>query len=191
MIDLSPPDPGETPVSRGVPGIRQALPDPEPMRTHLRAFRPRLVLPALLLVPFWGCGAEDVPQPDAPPQPADVHAAFLANLSEHCGQAFLGQVIHVPEEDPYFTGDPELIMHVRECSPDEVRIPVHLGDDHSRTWIFTRTAGGVDLRHDHRHPDGTPEPNTFYGSFVAEPPLALEPLRRTATSSSGSRSREW
>jgi hypothetical protein len=127
----------------------------------------------LVLLPV-GCG-EGEPPPAVPAMYAsDVHDAFLANLAEHCGQAFVGRVIHVPADDPNFAGDPELIMHVRECSPEEVRIPVHLGDDRSRTWIFTRTAGGVDLRHDHRHSDGTPEPSTFYGAFVSDPPLALE-----------------
>jgi hypothetical protein len=130
----------------------------------------RLSLLALLVLPLAACA-----EPDPPAAPDDVHDAFLANLAEHCGQAFLGRVIHVPETDPYFTGDPELVMEVRECSPEEVRIPVHLGENSSRTWIFSRTGGGVDLRHDHRHDDGTPEANTFYGSFVSEPPVAEEP----------------
>lgn len=106
--------------------------------------------------------------------PVDAHSAFLANLARHCGQAFEGRVIHAPEGDFYFGDDPVLVMHVRECSADEVRIPVHMEGDHSRTWVFTRTAGGLDLRHDHRHYDGTPEAVTFYGSFVSEPPLASE-----------------
>ena len=139
----------------------------------------RLCCPTFAMLLLVGCGA-DAPPPagEATPPPAgasDVHDQFLAGLAAHCGEAFAGQVIHAPADDPNFSGDPELVMHVRECSPEEVRIPVHLGDDHSRTWIFSRTGGGVDLRHDHRHEDGTPEPNTFYGAFVSGPPLALEP----------------
>ena len=106
--------------------------------------------------------------------PMDVHTAFLANLTLHCGQAFEGRVIHAPPGDFYFGDDPALVMHIRECSPDEVRIPLHVEDDRSRTWIFTRTAGGIDLRHDHRDYDGTPEAITYYGAFVSEPPLAVE-----------------
>jgi hypothetical protein len=105
---------------------------------------------------------------------ANVHRAFLENLAHHCGEAFRGRVVHAPEDDLNFAGDPELVMHVRECSEEEVRIPVFLDDDRSRTWIFWLTGDGVDLRHDHRNPDGTPEANTFYGAFVSDPPLALE-----------------
>jgi hypothetical protein len=134
------------------------------MRSVLSRSRALLLFTPLL--PFLGsCGLDE---------PQDVHSAFLANLARHCGQAFQGRVIHAPPGDFYFGDDPVLIMHVRECSPDEVRIPLHMEGDHSRTWIFTRTAGGLDLRHDHRHYDGTPEAVTFYGSFVSEPPVALE-----------------
>ena len=31
-------------------------------------------------------------------------------------------------------------MHVRDCSERELRIPFHVGDDRSRTWVVTRTA---------------------------------------------------
>jgi hypothetical protein len=106
---------------------------------------------------------------------ASVHDAFMANLARHCGQAFAGRVLDAPPDDPGFAGDPALVMHVRECSGSEVRIPVMAGDDRSRMWIFTRTAGGIDLRHDHRHSDGSAEPNTFYGAFVADTPLAVRP----------------
>jgi hypothetical protein len=139
--------------------------------------RARALAAALALV-VAGCTAYQAPPPASPPPtapPADVHAAFLANLAQQCGQAFAGTVLDVPPGDESFAGDPPLIMHIRECSPDEVRIPVHVGADRSRMWIFTRTGGGIDLRHDHRHADGRSEPETFYGAFVADPPLALQP----------------
>src|SRR5690606_13376535 len=119
------------------------------------------------------CGSGD--SGNVPAGSTAVGEAFVANLAAHCGQAFRGRVVHVPDGDPYFSDDPELVMHVRECLEDEVRIPVHVGDDRSRTWIFTVTGGGVDLRHDHRLPDGRSDRNTFYGAFVAEPPLARNP----------------
>lgn len=130
----------------------------------------------LLLVPLSLAACEpDAPSPEAPTEEEDVHAAFLSNLAVHCGEAFPGEVVQAPEGDPYFSPGLELTMHVRECSQEEVRIPVFAGDNASRTWIFTRTGGGVDLRHDHRYEDGTPEPNTFYGAFVSEPPIAVDP----------------
>ncbi|HEY9144203.1 MAG TPA: hypothetical protein VIM90_09235 [Arenimonas sp.] len=94
--------------------------------------------------------------------PAD---AFLARLAEHCGQAFAGRIVtDVPPaegEDP-FAGKP-LVMHVRECSADELKVPFHVGDDHSRTWVITRTDTGLRLKHDHRHADGSPDAVTMYG----------------------------
>jgi hypothetical protein len=104
--------------------------------------------------------------PTAASAPAD---AFLARLASHCGQAFAGRIIadQPPPtgEDP-FTGQP-LVMHVRDCSPEVVNVPFHVGDDRSRTWVLTRTADGLRLKHDHRHEDGTPDAVTMYGGDTA------------------------
>lgn len=54
-------------------------------------------------------------------------------------------------------------MHVRECSANTLRIPVHLGEDRSRTWVVTRTASALRLKHDHRHQDGSEDAVTQYG----------------------------
>lgn len=103
-----------------------------------------------------GCAAAP-----AASEPADE---FLANLSAMQGQAFAGRVV---ENTPARADDPfegaSLIMHVREASEHAVRIPLHVGDDRSRTWICRRTATGLRLEHDHRHADGTPDAITMYG----------------------------
>jgi hypothetical protein len=95
------------------------------------------------------------------PHPAD---AFLERLASHCGQAFAGKIVanEPAQPDDAFEGK-ALVMHVRECSPTEVRVPFHVGDDHSRTWILTRTADGLRLKHDHRHEDGSDDAVTMYG----------------------------
>ena len=124
-------------------------------------------------------GCDGAPEPEVETTMEDdeaVHAEFLGNLAAQCEDAFRGEVLDAPEGDPYFAEGDELVMHVRECSEEEVRIPVHAGDDHSRTWIFTRTGGGVDLRHDHRYEDGTPEENNFYGAFARADEPAEEAL---------------
>jgi len=130
-------------------------------------------LPALLLA-LAACG--DAPDPAASAgAPAPVRDTpydhFIANLSQHCGQAYPGEVVSFPEADRETLEGATVVVHFRECSSREVKVPVYVDQDASRTWVFTRTATGVDLRHDHRHPDGTPEPNTWYGAFVstAEP----------------------
>ncbi|SBV35516.1 conserved exported hypothetical protein [uncultured Stenotrophomonas sp.] len=94
-------------------------------------------------------------------------AQFMAALAQHCGQAFAGRVVaNVPASatpDP-FEGK-ALVMHVRGCrTPEqELRVPFHVGDDHSRTWVLTRVGDGLRLKHDHRHADGSPDSVTLYG----------------------------
>ena len=104
--------------------------------------------------------------------PPDV---FLARIAQHCGQAFAGTII--ADEPPPSGDDPfqgkSLVMHVRECSDNEIRIPFHVGDDHSRTWILTRTANGLRLKHDHRHEDGTDDAVTMYGGDTASQGTAV------------------
>jgi hypothetical protein len=58
-------------------------------------------------------------------------------------------------------------MHVRVCRDDEIQIPLHVGENRSRTWILTRTAEGLRLKHDHRLEDGSDDPVTQYGGDTA------------------------
>jgi hypothetical protein len=105
--------------------------------------------------------------PSATPEQT-AQAAFLDALRQHCGQAFAGRIAtNVPAEpnDP-FEGK-ALVMHVRECSDTEVKVPFHVGDDHSRTWVITRTDSGLRLKHDHRHADGSEDALTQYGGDTA------------------------
>ena len=133
----------------GAPQERSAPPEPIPG------------LPEALPPP-----ALDAPGTAAVQAPAD---AFLAAINARCGQAFAGRVLvdRPASADNPFAGK-TLVMHVRDCGPDVVRIPFHVGDDHSRTWVLTRTAGGLRLKHDHRHDDGSPDPVTMYGGDTAD-----------------------
>lgn len=93
---------------------------------------------------------------------------FMANIAQHCGQSFGGQVaINQPQQDDDAFAGQNLVMHVRECSDTEIRIPFHVGNDHSRTWILTRTDDGLRLKHDHRHEDGSDDAVTMYGGDTA------------------------
>jgi hypothetical protein len=66
-------------------------------------------------------------------------------------------------------GRQALVMHVRGCAGDTIRIPFHVGENRSRTWVLTRTANGIRLKHDHRHEDGTADSVTQYGGDTREP----------------------
>ncbi len=95
--------------------------------------------------------------------------AFFTGLSALCGKAYAGRVVvdtPTPANDP-FAGKP-LVMHVRECSADVIRIPFHVGDDRSRTWVVTRTASALRLKHDHRHQDGSEDAVTQYGGDIVD-----------------------
>jgi hypothetical protein len=101
--------------------------------------------------------------------PAD---AFLSALEGHCGKAYAGRI--VANQPASATPDPfegkTLVMHVRGCDDPtrEIRIPFHVGDDRSRTWVLTRTATGLRLKHDHRHQDGQPDAVTMYGGDTGD-----------------------
>lgn len=105
--------------------------------------------------------ATPAPGPGPTIAPADT---FLARIARHCGQAFAGRVVanQPPQADDTFAGK-SLIMHIRECRAREIRIPFHVGDDHSRTWVLTRTDASLRLKHDHRHADGSEDAVTMYG----------------------------
>ncbi len=91
---------------------------------------------------------------------------FLARLNALCGQRFEGRLVTTDAADARFASE-RLIMHVRDCSPDEVRIPFAVGADRSRTWIVTKTDAGLRLKHDHRHEDGTTDVLHWYGGDTA------------------------
>jgi hypothetical protein len=93
---------------------------------------------------------------------ASQHDQFFASLRTLCGQSFTGRVVTADPADANFA-NAELVVHVRECSGEEIRIPFHVGENRSRTWVITRTADGLRLKHDHRHEDGTQDTLTQYG----------------------------
>ena len=51
------------------------------------------------------------------------------------------------------------------CTADAVRMPVRVGENRSRTWIYTKHADKLELRHDHRTKDGHNDSVTMYGGF--------------------------
>lgn len=128
----------------------------------------RPVRSAVVLLALGGC-ATGSPVPAASPQ-----EAFWGNLAAHCGRAFAGGLTLEPPGDEMLTGTETLLVHFRGCGGDTLRIPFHIEKeaegswDRSRTWVFIRTAAGLELRHDHRHADGSPDETTWYGGHTAD-----------------------
>lgn len=92
-------------------------------------------------------------------------AIFWSELEKLCGKAYEGTVINAPADDTTFK-DKKLVMHVRSCEKDRIRIPFFVGADKSRTWVLTRQNDRILLKHDHRHEDGKPDAVTMYGGLT-------------------------
>lgn len=148
----------------------------------------RFLVPILALgVLAVACADPDTPEPETPEAetPATAIAPeqeeFWANLEAYCGQAFAGEATNMREGDTrrreLYEGR-AMVAHFRQCLDDELRMPAHIDDDRSRTWLLTRVDGGLDLRHDHRRPDGTDDDQTMYGAATSEPGT---PLRQEFT----------
>jgi len=90
---------------------------------------------------------------------------FWSHLEALCGQAFEGELVRHPDGETDFVGK-RLVMHVRDCHRDWIRIPFSVGEDRSRTWVITRDEGRIRLRHVHRHQDGSPDEVNMYGGLA-------------------------
>ena len=60
------------------------------------------------------------------------------------------------------------IGRLESCTDTEIRIPFHVGENRSRTWLVTKTNNGLQLKHDHRHEDGTPDEINMYGGLAGD-----------------------
>ena len=86
-----------------------------------------------------------------------------STLTPHCGQAFVGRLVEGTDPSDAAFGESLLVARILQCSEQELRISLEVGRDRSRTWIVTRIPGGVRLKHDHRHPDGSEDSLSRYG----------------------------
>lgn len=98
-------------------------------------------------------------------------AAFWKQLETLCGRAYRGRLSEGNASDSTMRSA-TLVMHVRECSADEIRIPFHVDANRSRTWVITRQPNGLRLKHDHRHEDGSEDAVTQYGGDTRAPGTA-------------------
>ncbi len=92
---------------------------------------------------------------------------FFSALAAMCGQAFEGRVIEDSSLDSAFATS-TLVMHVRECNDSVIRIPFHVGENRSRTWVVSKMNGAMRLKHEHRHEDGSEDSVTQYGGDTRE-----------------------
>lgn len=99
------------------------------------------------------------------PGATDAGGQFFALLRSSCGARFEGAKTFPDDTTDAFHGQ-LLVAEVASCSEREVRVPFIVGADRSRTWVFTRGAGTLQLQHDHRLKDGSPDPVNLYGGMA-------------------------
>jgi hypothetical protein len=67
----------------------------------------------------------------------------MATLKSLCCQRFKGAMTYAIAPANDFVGKKMSADVI--CTSTDVRMPVQVGEDRSRTWIFTRTPAGLDL----------------------------------------------
>ncbi len=93
---------------------------------------------------------------------------LLQALQPYCGKAYAGTLLTQAPEDAAMRQQ-QLIVHVANCRAGEVRMPFHVGNDRSRTWVLRALPQGLQLKHDHRHQDGQSDELTMYGGTDTAP----------------------
>ncbi len=121
----------------------------------------KLVVACFLSLMFFGCHTGR----HAANKTVQLHenqTIFWQALVQLCSNTYEGMVVAAPANDTVFKNK-KLLMHVRGCHDKRILIPFIVGNDLSRTWVFTKQADGLELKHDHRHKDGTADSITLYG----------------------------
>ena len=104
--------------------------------------------------------AQSTPWSTSVPSFNENQQAFFDRVKSMCGARFEGDSVFPEDPGDAFRGQ-LLVALIETCGDDEIRIPFLVGPDTSRTWVLKRTAKGLQLKHDHRHADGTPDEVTL------------------------------
>ena len=107
---------------------------------------------------------------------------FWENLKKHCGKSYEGVVTEGADNDAF--RNKKLVMHVRNCDENIIRIPFFVGEDKSRTWVLTYKDDRIQLKHDHRLEDGSEDKVTQYGGTTTNsgsPALQFFPADQQTT----------
>lgn len=99
---------------------------------------------------------------NTPLNSANAQTRFFDSLSSLCGQRFEGVMTYPTEGQDSFAGK-ILVAKFASCNNAQIKIPFAVGEDHSRTWIISLLENSLELKHDHRHEDGSPDDVNLYG----------------------------
>jgi len=112
-------------------------------------------------------GTSHAANPASAPVLKPNQQAFFDKIKSMCGARFEGESVFPDDPGDAFRGQ-LLVAVIESCGVDEIRIPFMVGPDSSRTWVLKRTVKGLQLKHDHRHADGTPDEVTLYGGVALD-----------------------
>jgi len=115
----------------------------------------------MIFIFSWGLAASSFAE--------ESHDKFFNNILAICGHSYIGKVVESNESDETWRKS-KIVIHAPKCTTkkiNEMRIPLHVGENKSRTWIISKTETGLRLKHDHRHEDGSPDDVTMYGGDTA------------------------
>ncbi|WP_276360311.1 hypothetical protein [Daejeonella sp. H1SJ63] len=89
---------------------------------------------------------------------------FFNHLKSFKGKTIYGKAIYMPDTTKAndFWGK-ELSFTVLQFKRSELRLPFNAGENKTRTWILKKSRHGIQLKHDHRHADGSQDSITNYG----------------------------
>ena len=110
--------------------------------------------------------AQSTDTPESPQQ------EFMQAFKPFCGKAFAARIVQ--DNDPSPAWQKPLVVHVRDCEENVIRMPLHVGDDRSRTWVLTLHEGYIDFQHIHLHEDGTADAVSPYGGQARDGGSAQE-----------------
>lgn len=91
---------------------------------------------------------------------------FFDRFSVYCGQSFAAHIVE--DDQPSEAWNQPLVLHIRDCETNTLRMPLHVGEDRSRTWVLQRTEKGLNFQHIHLHQDGSADAVSPYGGHTAE-----------------------
>lgn len=103
---------------------------------------------------------------------ANPQSDFVKGLSTLCDQSFMGKVVSTDAVDKDWR-EAEIEAGPVACGIADIRMPLRVGDNTSRTWIITPVKDRITLKHDHRHDDGSPDAVTLYGGTTASSGTAV------------------
>ena len=91
---------------------------------------------------------------------------FFENMTSLCDRTVEGRVVSNQDVDANWIGQ-TLVVGPVTCGSNVIRMPLAVGEDRSRTWVLSRVEDGLEFRHEHVEPDGSPSAVTQYGGYAA------------------------